>query len=110
GTRLHIQPQDRAPRTISSLKRGLLICGLLALGLAPAGRAARVEVVVTLKQPPLAAELARSRSLAFASLARPRRLLATAPASRRYLARLASEQKLVQRRIEGTIPGTAVRW
>jgi subtilisin family serine protease len=69
-----------------------------------------VEVVVTLKQPPLAAELARSRSLVFASFARPRRLLVTTPASRRYLARLASEQRLVQGRIQRTIPGTAVRW
>jgi subtilisin family serine protease len=67
-------------------------------------------VVVTLKQPPLATEVARSRTLAFASFARPHKLLAASPASRRYLARLASEQTLVQRRIETTIPGAAVRW
>ena len=65
---------------------------------------------MTLKQPPLAAEADRSRTLAFASFARPRKLLATSRASRRYLARLASEQRLVQRRIQTTIPGTAVRW
>jgi subtilisin family serine protease len=34
----------------------------------------------------------------------------TAPASRRYLARLATEQRMVQRRIQARIPGTAVRW
>jgi subtilisin family serine protease len=66
--------------------------------------------VVTLKQPPLATAAADSRSLAFVSFARPRKLLATSPASRRYLARLASEQRLVQRRIQTAIPGTAVRW
>jgi subtilisin family serine protease len=66
-------------------------------------------VIVTLKQPPLAAEAARSRTLAFASFARPRKLLATSPASRRYLARLASEQRVVQRRIQTAIPGAAVR-
>jgi subtilisin family serine protease len=67
-------------------------------------------VVVTLKQPPLATEFARSRSLAFSSFARPRRLLATSPASTRYLARLATEQRVVQARIRQAIPGTAVRW
>jgi subtilisin family serine protease len=98
------------PRTISSLRRGLFICGLAGLAFAPAAHASSVEVVVTLKQPPLAAELARSRSLAFSSLARPRKLLTTSPASRRYLAALASQQRLLQRRIQRTIPGTAVRW
>ena len=65
---------------------------------------------MTLRQPPLATEFAHSRSLAFASFARPRRLLASSPASERYLAGLASEQRLVQRRIARAIPGTAVRW
>jgi subtilisin family serine protease len=69
-----------------------------------------VEVVVTLKQPPLAAELSRSRTLAFSSFARPRKLLTTSAASRRYLAGLASQQRLVQQRIQRTIPGTTVRW
>jgi subtilisin family serine protease len=67
-------------------------------------------VVVTLKQPPLATAVAGSHTLAFASFARPRKLLATSPASRVYLARLASDQRLVQRRIEARIPGAAVRW
>jgi subtilisin family serine protease len=82
----------------------------LGLAFAQAGRAASVEVVVTLKQPPLAAMVARSRTLAFSSLARPRHVLADAPASRRYLARLATTQRVVQRRIQRTIPGVAVRW
>jgi subtilisin family serine protease len=65
---------------------------------------------VTLRQPPLATEVASSRTLAFASFARPSKLLATSPASRRYLARLASAQRAVQTRIRSRIPGAAVRW
>ena len=106
----HIRAEGQCSRTIFVLKRGLLICGLVGLGLAPAAQAASVEVVVTLKQPPLAAEFAHARTLAFASFARPQRLLASSPASRRYLARLASEQRVVQGRIAGAIPGAAVRW
>ena len=87
-----------------------MICGLVCLGLAPAARAASVEVVVTLKQPPLAAKFAQSRSLAFSSFARPRHLLASTPSSRRYLARLGAAQRVVQERIAHVIPGTAVHW
>ena len=78
---------------------------------APAAHASgSVEVIVTLKQPPLATEVARSRTLAFSSFARPRHLLATTPASERYLARLATEQRAVQTRIGTAIPGARVRW
>ncbi len=105
----HIRAEGQCSRTIFVLKRSLLICGLVSLGLVPAARAASVEVVVTLKQPPLAAEFARSRSLAFSSFARPRHLVASTPSSRRYLAHLAAEQHVVQRRIAGAIPGTAIR-
>ena len=65
---------------------------------------------MTLKQPPLAAAFAQSRSLAYTSFARPRHLVADTPASRHYLARLASLQRLVQARIRRAIPGAAVRW
>ena len=66
---------DSGTRTISGLRRGLLICGLLALAVAPAAHAANVEVVVTLKAPPLAEVFARHGTLAFSSFARPNRLL-----------------------------------
>jgi subtilisin family serine protease len=92
------------------LKRGLLILGLAGLGFAAPAHAGAVEVVVTLKQPPLATEFARSRTLAYSSFAEPHRLLARSTTSRRYLSRLASEQRLVQGRIRQTIPGTTVRW
>jgi subtilisin family serine protease len=65
---------------------------------------------VTLKQPPLAAAVGSSRTLAFTSFARPRHLLATTAASRRYLARLASEQRVLRARIRNAIPGALVRW
>jgi subtilisin family serine protease len=67
-------------------------------------------VIVTLKQPPLATEVARSRTLAFSSFARPRHLLATTASSKRYLARLATQQRIVQTRIDTAIPGARVRW
>ncbi len=67
-------------------------------------------MIVTLKQPPLAEEFTRSRSLAFSSFAHPQRLLASSLASRRYLARLASDQRAVQLRIRSAIPGALVRW
>jgi subtilisin family serine protease len=76
---------------------------------APA-RAEPVEVVVTLKRPPLAEQFRQSRSLAFSSFARPRRLLVTAPSSERYLARLAAEQRALAGRIERAIPAARIRW
>ncbi len=65
---------------------------------------------MALKQPPLAAQVARSRTLAFSSFSRPRHLLATTAASRAYLARLAADQRAVQTRITAAIPGARVRW
>jgi subtilisin family serine protease len=92
------------------LKRGLLICGLLGLAVAPAAQAAPVEVIVTLKQPPLAEVFAHSRSLAFSSFARPHRLQLAAPASRSYLRRLESAQRRLLARIRAAIPHAGMRW
>jgi subtilisin family serine protease len=78
--------------------------------LAPAARAEDVEVVVTMKQPPLAEAFAHQRSLAFSSFARPHRLLLTAPASLAYLRNLDSLQRSLQTRIRDSIPRLAVRW
>jgi subtilisin family serine protease len=97
-------------RTISGLRRGLLICGLLALALAPAARAEPVEVVVTLKQPPLSRVFAQEPTLAFSSFARPHRLLLTSPASQTYLRRLDAAQRSLQARIRSAIPPAGVRW
>jgi subtilisin family serine protease len=106
----HIRAEGQCSRTIFGLKRGLLICGLLGLALVPPARAERVEVVVTLKQPPLAAVFSRHRGLAYSAFAQPHRLLLTAPASRDYLRTLDSLQRRVQRRIATSIPRAAVRW
>jgi subtilisin family serine protease len=67
-------------------------------------------VLVTLKAPPLAEVFARQRTLAFSSFARPKRLLLSAPASRDYLQRLDSAQRLVEARIRTRIPAARVRW
>jgi subtilisin family serine protease len=97
-------------RTISVLKRGLLICGLVALGAAAPARAGNVEVVVTLKAPPLAGMISQERTLAYSSFVRPHRLLLTTPASRAYLARLTRAQRAVQDRVRAAIPSAHVRW
>lgn len=99
-----------ASRTIFDLRRGLLICGLLGLALVPPAHAQSVEVVVTLKQPPLAGVFARDRSLAFSSFLQPRRLLFSAPASGSYLTDLASAQRSLQERIRTAIPSARTRW
>ncbi len=80
--------------------------------LAPAAQASggTVEVVVTLKAPPLAHAFLRERTLAYASFARPNRLLLSAPASRAYLARLESTQRLVAARIRAAIPVARTGW
>jgi subtilisin family serine protease len=106
----HIRADDQCSRTISGLKRGLLICGLVALGLASPAQARTVEVVVTLKAPPLAEAFVHQRSLAFSSFARPHRLLLSAPASRTYLARLEHAHRLVGERIRTAIPTAQTRW
>ncbi|MDQ2967850.1 MAG: S8 family serine peptidase [Actinomycetota bacterium] len=92
------------------MRRGLLICGLLALAVTPAAHGANVEVVVTLKSPPLAEVFARHGTLAFSSFARPNRLLLNAPASRDYLQRLETAQRSLQARIQTRIPRARVRW
>jgi subtilisin family serine protease len=63
-----------------------------------------------LKAPPLAQAYIRARTLAYSSFARPNRLLLTAPASRDYLARLATMQRLVAARIHAAIPIARTRW
>jgi subtilisin family serine protease len=81
--------------------------------LAPAAEASsrNVEVVVTLKPPPLARAFAvQQRTLAYSSFARPRRLLVTAPASRLYLDRLAAAQRVVAARIHAAIPPARTHW
>ena len=105
----HIRAGAQCSRTIFTLKRGLLICGLVALGLASPAQARDVEVVVTLKAPPLAEAFVHQRSLAFSSFARPHRLLLGAPASRSYLARLDRTQRLVTERIRAAIPTARTR-
>jgi subtilisin family serine protease len=106
----HIRGKKECSRTISCLRRGLLICGLFGLGFAPAAHAGNTEVVVTLREPALAEVFKQDRSLQFSSFARPRRLLLDAPASRNYLARLARGQRLVESRIRTALPRAAVRW
>ncbi|MFL5919260.1 MAG: S8 family serine peptidase [Gaiellaceae bacterium] len=83
---------------------------MLALGLASPAYGRNVEVVVTLKQPPLAAAFQPQRSLAFSSFARPHRLVATTRASRTYLARLADAQRAVAARVHAAIPTARTRW
>jgi subtilisin family serine protease len=92
------------------LRRGLLICGLLALAVAPPAHAANVEVVVTLKSPPLAEVFARHGTLAYSSFVRPNRLLLAAPESQNYLRRLDTAQLVLQARIQTRIPRAEVRW
>ncbi|MGB8003786.1 MAG: S8 family serine peptidase [Gaiellaceae bacterium] len=72
--------------------------------------AGNVEVLVTLKQPPLAETFAHTRTLAFSSFARPHRLLLGTPSSRAYLLRLTTTQRTLEARIRASIPTAAVRW
>jgi subtilisin family serine protease len=105
----HIRAESQCSRTISVLKRGLLIA-VAALAVVPAAHAGNVEVVVTLKAPPLAQAFVKQRTLAFSSFARPQRLLLSAPSSRSYLDRLARSQRAVQTRIRAVIPAARFRW
>jgi subtilisin family serine protease len=106
----HIRGSKECSRTISALRRGLLICGLAGLAFASPAHAENVEVVVTLRQPALAEVFTQSRTLQFSSFARPNRLLLDAPASRAYLDRLARAQTIVARRIHAAVPRSDVRW
>lgn len=83
---------------------------MLGLALAPPAHAGPVEVVVTLKQPPLAEVFSHGRTLAFSTFLRPHRLVATAPASVSYLRRLQAAQLTVERRLRSAIPQAEVRW
>ncbi|HWJ33121.1 MAG TPA: S8 family serine peptidase [Gaiellaceae bacterium] len=76
----------------------------------PARSDPRVEVVVTLKAPPLAQAFAQTRTIAYATFARPQRLVVTTPASRDYLDRLARTQRVVAQRIRAAIPAAVTRW
>jgi subtilisin family serine protease len=105
----HIRADDQCSRSISGLKRGLLIAAA-GLALAPTAQARDVEVVVTLKEPALAKAFAQQRSLAYSSFVTPRRLLLAAPASRAYLARLDRSQRIVATRVRSAIPRALVRW
>jgi subtilisin family serine protease len=87
-----------------------LICGLLGLAFATPAHAADVEVVVTMKKPPLAEAFADTGTLAYSSFVRPHRLLLSAPASRSYLRRLTLDQGALAGRIHAVIPRAAVRW
>ena len=104
------QPHFRFSQYDFGLRRGLVICGLLGLALAPMAHAGNVEVLVTLKQPPLAETFAHTRTLAFSSFARPHRLLLGTPSSRAYLLRLTTTQRTLEARIRASIPTAAVRW
>jgi subtilisin family serine protease len=105
----HIRADGQCSRTISGLKRGLLIA-LAALVFVPVAHAGTVEVVVTLKEPPLAQAFFKQRTLAFSSFLQPQRLSLTAPASRGYLERLDRTQRLVQDRVRVAIPTARMRW
>jgi hypothetical protein len=75
---------------------------------AGAARAAAVEVVVTMKTPPLARAFADSRALN--ASAKHRRLSLTSPFSVAHLRALRAEQEVLAKRIERALPGARVRW
>jgi subtilisin family serine protease len=99
------------------LSRGLLLIAATGLALpfaaasaggsAPA-RSELVELVVTLKRPPLAVAALRQRRLASAE-ARGR-LALRAPSSVSYLRGLTRDQNVLESRIADAIPGASVRW
>jgi subtilisin family serine protease len=69
----------------------------------------RVEVVVTLPQPALAAALASDRTLASATVVH-RRLDLRTTAARSYVRLLSARQRTLAARIRATIPQASVRW
>jgi subtilisin family serine protease len=90
-----------------------LLLGTTAGAAGQAARAhdeSRVEVVVTLPQPPLAQAVHLDRALASTAVTRRRRLNLRAPASVTYLRTLARAQRSLQARVERTAPGAQVRW
>jgi subtilisin family serine protease len=78
--------------------------------LAAPAHADNMEVVVTLKKPPLAEAFSKERLLRFSSFLRPQRLLLRAPASQEYLSRLVRAQRVLEARVEAAIPSAVVRW
>ena len=85
----------------------LLVGGGEAAPPRPSGKL--VEVVVTLPQPSLAVEVARSRTLAAA--ARRRHSLAVgAPAAVSYLRTLAAAQRTLAARLAYSVPEARIRW
>jgi subtilisin family serine protease len=92
------------------LRRGLIVLALVAGFGATAGaaRAAAVEVVVTMKAPPLARAFADSRVLS--ASVKHRRLNLTSPFSVAHLRALHADQDALAERIERTIPGAHVGW
>ncbi|TML66487.1 MAG: hypothetical protein E6G13_13425 [Actinobacteria bacterium] len=100
-------------RSIHRLKRGLVAAAFLLVALPAAAPArlvrsspARVEVVVTLAQPPLA--LAPWRTLS--AVGTGRRLDVRSTASVAYLRRLDAAQTSVAARIRRAIPAAETRW
>jgi subtilisin family serine protease len=96
---------SKGVRTLGSLKRGrlILVAAFAALAVAaPAGaqRAARVEVVVTLRAP----------ALAHAPLARTAHLNVDSAAARAYVRVLARRQDALAKRIAAAIPSAQLRW
>jgi subtilisin family serine protease len=73
-----------------------------------AARAGTVEVIVTMKAPPLARAVADSRALN--ASAKDRRLSLTSPFSVAHLRALRADQDALAERIERSIPGAQVRW
>jgi len=67
-------------------------------------------VIVTLKAPPLAEAFVQRRTLAYSSFAEPHRLVLTTPASRVYLDRLETTQRVVAARIRAALPVAQTRW
>ncbi len=114
GNRALPRPEARTsgPRTMDSVRWGLLVCVLMVAlagaGPAAAARPKTVEVVVTLDAPPLARAVAASRALS--TTAKSRRLDLRSPTSVSYLHSLASSQRAVERRIVHAFPAAQLRW
>jgi subtilisin family serine protease len=111
---------SRCARTMPPLRRSLLPLALAlaaALALLASGGAAApqrspgqlVEVVVTLPRPPLAAEIARDRTLA-AATRRRHSLDVRARAAVSYLRTLAAAQRTLAARLALAIPAARVVW
>src|SRR3954451_19598783 len=85
----------------------LLAGGSAAASPRPSGKL--VEVVVTLPRPPLAVQVARSRTLATAAR-RDHSLAVRTPAAVSYLRTLAAAQRTYAGQLAVTIPAARVNW